>query len=452
MWRSATLPAGLVGARIEHDDLVAQALRGHAEHAAELAAAQEPEPGAGQRSWSRSGLAPVRAARASRAPSRSASRGTRRASSRRPDRSRRASRRRTSPALAAPASPIANVATGMPFGICTIESSESSPRRYFDGTGTPSTGTVVFAASMPGRCAAPPAPAMMHAQSARAARPRRTRTCRRACDARTARAPRMAMPNASSCAAAWRMISQSLSLPITTPTCGARLALCHRSSPMRRSGGLGRRPAHAARSSGGFYPEPLAPYAVSRRVIAAGADVRLPKGPASPTIALCNDSSSRSSPSRFAHAAAFATARALGRRFPGGEIRVRTRASEPDSTRWRRVSPATCSSRTSNTGSWRFASTTPRRRRDRAFLAEWPDSPLADRLRIDWLKVLGKRGDWATFDALYSARRRRRCRARLRRDPESPATRRRRGARRREAAVVHAANRRPTPASRCSRR
>ena len=64
-------------------------------------------------------------------------------------------------ALAAPASPIANVATGMPFGICTIDSSESSPRRYFDGTGTPSTGTVVFAASMPGRCAAPPAPAMM---------------------------------------------------------------------------------------------------------------------------------------------------------------------------------------------------------------------------------------------------------------------------------------------------
>src|SRR5262249_31943699 len=65
------------------------------------------------------------------------------------------------PALAAPASPIANVATGIPFGICTIERSESSPRRYFEGTGTPSTGTVVFAASTPARCAAPPAPAMM---------------------------------------------------------------------------------------------------------------------------------------------------------------------------------------------------------------------------------------------------------------------------------------------------
>src|SRR5689334_3048536 len=34
-------------------------------------------------------------------------------------------------ALAAPASPMAKVDTGTPFGICTIDSSESSPRRYF---------------------------------------------------------------------------------------------------------------------------------------------------------------------------------------------------------------------------------------------------------------------------------------------------------------------------------
>src|SRR5450755_1871122 len=51
-----------------------------------------------------------------------------------------------SAALAAPASPIAKVATGMPLGICTVDSSESSPRRYFDGIGTPSTGNMVFAA------------------------------------------------------------------------------------------------------------------------------------------------------------------------------------------------------------------------------------------------------------------------------------------------------------------
>src|SRR3546814_9413080 len=64
-------------------------------------------------------------------------------------------------ALAAPASPIAKVATGTPLGICTIDSKESSPRRYLEGTGTPNTGTGVSAAIMPGKCAAPPAPAMM---------------------------------------------------------------------------------------------------------------------------------------------------------------------------------------------------------------------------------------------------------------------------------------------------
>jgi soluble lytic murein transglycosylase len=36
-----------------------------------------------------------------------------------------------------------------------------------------------------------------------------------------------------------------------------------------------------------------------------------------------------------------------------------------------------------------------------AFLAKWPDTPLADRLRVDYLKTLGKKGDWAGFDALH---------------------------------------------------
>ena len=64
-------------------------------------------------------------------------------------------------ALVAPASPMANVATGTPAGICTIDSSESWPWRWRLGIGTPSTGTVVLAASIPGRWAAPPAPAMI---------------------------------------------------------------------------------------------------------------------------------------------------------------------------------------------------------------------------------------------------------------------------------------------------
>lgn len=54
-------------------------------------------------------------------------------------------------AFAAPDSPIANVATGIPLGICTIERSESSPFKYREGTGTPKTGTIVLEANIPGK-------------------------------------------------------------------------------------------------------------------------------------------------------------------------------------------------------------------------------------------------------------------------------------------------------------
>ena len=62
-----------------------------------------------------------------------------------------------SAALTAPASPMANVATGMPPGICTMASRESNPCKCLDGIGTASTGKAVLAASTPARCAAPPA-------------------------------------------------------------------------------------------------------------------------------------------------------------------------------------------------------------------------------------------------------------------------------------------------------
>src|SRR6266446_1822881 len=67
----------------------------------------------------------------------------------------------SSAALIAPARPMASVPTGTPGGICTIEKSESIPESAFDSTGTPNTGSVVSAAVTPGRCAAPPAPAIM---------------------------------------------------------------------------------------------------------------------------------------------------------------------------------------------------------------------------------------------------------------------------------------------------
>lgn len=49
----------------------------------------------------------------------------------------------------------------MPLGICTMDSKESFPDSALDFTGTPTTGNGVKAATMPGRWAAPPAPAMM---------------------------------------------------------------------------------------------------------------------------------------------------------------------------------------------------------------------------------------------------------------------------------------------------
>ena len=52
------------------------------------------------------------------------------------------------PALVAPALPMATVATGMPAGICTMESSESRPLST-DVIGTPMTGSVVSAAMTP---------------------------------------------------------------------------------------------------------------------------------------------------------------------------------------------------------------------------------------------------------------------------------------------------------------
>ena len=67
----------------------------------------------------------------------------------------------SSAALIAPDLPTASAPTGTPRGICTIESNESRPFSRRDFTGTPSTGKRVFAAVMPGRCAAPPAPAII---------------------------------------------------------------------------------------------------------------------------------------------------------------------------------------------------------------------------------------------------------------------------------------------------
>mmetsp|Transcript_9674 Transcript_9674/g.33367 ORF Transcript_9674/g.33367 Transcript_9674/m.33367 type:complete len:233 (-) Transcript_9674:1199-1897(-) len=58
---------------------------------------------------------------------------------------------------------MATVATGIPPGICTMLRSESMPSSGapFGMTGTPTTGRGVMEATIPGKCAAPPAPAMI---------------------------------------------------------------------------------------------------------------------------------------------------------------------------------------------------------------------------------------------------------------------------------------------------
>src|SRR5690606_2056977 len=125
------------------------------QHPAELAAAENADAGAGSEGELRHQSSTVSATEAVRSARHFASRPARASS----DRARiwAASR----PALVAPASPMARVPTGTPPGIWTMESRESSPFSALDFTGTPSTGSSVMEATMPGRWAAPPAPAMM---------------------------------------------------------------------------------------------------------------------------------------------------------------------------------------------------------------------------------------------------------------------------------------------------
>src|ERR1700704_5140600 len=118
--------------------------------------------------------------------------------------------------------PTPTVATGMPSGICTIESSESSPSSCCNGTGTPITGSDVIDAVIPGRWAAPPAPAMI-TRKPRSAAPRAysyiTSGVRCADTTRTS----CAIPKSVSTSTAPCITGRSESLPMITPTSGAPL-------------------------------------------------------------------------------------------------------------------------------------------------------------------------------------------------------------------------------------
>lgn len=122
------------------------------------------------------------------------------------------------------------VATGTPAGICTMESSESMPSRWRSGTGTPITGSGVTLASMPGRCAAPPAPAMTTRRPRSAAvEPQAIISCGiRWAETTSASYP---TPNSSRAFAASSITGQSESEPMTRPTRTSSVVLTRRSPP-----------------------------------------------------------------------------------------------------------------------------------------------------------------------------------------------------------------------------
>src|SRR5204863_2654997 len=150
---------GGFGRGIEKTEMQAKGIARESEHVAELSTAEDADGHArlpfffaGGGAMEGSGLArtrPVCSVRSFRKASRMAGYFAPRMAAAR------------SAALTAPDLPMASVPTGTPLGICAMERSESRPLRAFDSTGTPRTGRTVFDAVIPGRCAAPPAPAMM---------------------------------------------------------------------------------------------------------------------------------------------------------------------------------------------------------------------------------------------------------------------------------------------------
>ena len=116
---------------------------------------------------------------------------------------------------------MASVPTGTPRGIWTIERSESTPLSVLLSTGTPSTGRIEIAASMPGKCAAPPAPAMI-SSSPRPSASRPYWKSRSGVRWAETTFVSTGMPSSRKTSAACRIVSQSDLLPMTTPTRGVR--------------------------------------------------------------------------------------------------------------------------------------------------------------------------------------------------------------------------------------
>ena len=111
------------------------------------------------------------------------------------------------------------MATGTPPGICKIDNILSQPSvELVDFIGTPITGKLVKAATIPGKCAAPPAPAIITCKPLlRAVFAYSTIRSGVRCAETTVNSKGILKVFKVSAAAC--MIGKSLSLPIMIPTC-----------------------------------------------------------------------------------------------------------------------------------------------------------------------------------------------------------------------------------------
>ena len=105
---------------------------------------------------------------------------------------------------------------------CTIESKESTPLSVLDFTGTPRTGSVVIDAVIPGRWAAPPAPAIIHFNPLDSADRAYSKSKSGVRCALTTFASQ-GMPNSVRVSVDFSRVGQSDWLPIITPTTGESL-------------------------------------------------------------------------------------------------------------------------------------------------------------------------------------------------------------------------------------
>ena len=139
----------------------------------------------------------------------------------------------SSPAFTAPLTPIASEPTGTPAGICTIDRSESIPFKAFDSIGTPRTGRCVFAAVIPGRCAAPPAPATI-TRSPRSAAVFAYSTISSGVRWAETTFVSNRTPRSSRVSQQCFIVSQSEREPMITPTCGSSIEPSLATGPGRR--------------------------------------------------------------------------------------------------------------------------------------------------------------------------------------------------------------------------